>query len=90
MTVNQPHHLDMNLTPEEEEMIALLQDALALPSREEVIRLLVKQAVQRIAITCPACGHYARLTDEGKAECQSCLSVISLAEDILLTSGEGS
>ena len=84
------HHLDMNLTPEEEEMIDILQDALELSSREEVIRLLVKQAVQRIAITCPTCGHYARLTDEGKAECKSCLSVISLAEDILLTQGEGS
>ena len=90
MTTSATNHLDMELTPEEEEMIGLLQDALELPSREEVIRLLVKQAVQRIAITCPACGHYARLTDEGKAECKSCLSVISLAEDILLTSGEGS
>lgn len=90
MAMNQNNHLDMDLTPEEEEMIEILQDALELPSREEVIRLLVKQAVQRIAITCPACGHYARLTGEGKAECKSCLSVISLAEDILLTSREGS
>ncbi len=86
----QSNHLDMELSPEEEEMIGLLQEALELPNREEVVRLLVKQAVQRIAITCPSCGHYARLTEEGKAECKSCLSVINLAEDILFTSGEGS
>ncbi|HHB91122.1 MAG TPA: hypothetical protein ENK60_07415 [Anaerolineae bacterium] len=88
--VKEPNHLAMELSPEEQEMIGILQEALGLPNKEEVIRLLVKQAIQRIAITCPTCGHYARLTEEGKAECKSCLSVIHLAEDILLTTGDGS
>ena len=46
------------------------------------MHLLVRQAIQRVAITCPNCGHYAAKTEESKAECQSCMSVITLSEDI--------
>ena len=84
------NHIDLELTPEEEEMLAMLEEALEIPDRAEVVRMLIRQAIQRIAITCPVCGHYARLTEEGKAECKSCLSIINLAEDILVTSGDGS
>ncbi len=70
------------LSDEELEMVGLLRRELDLASEEEVLRLLVRQAVQRVAITCPTCGHYARLTAEDQANCESCLSVIKLSEGL--------
>jgi|GEM_PF-1095018 len=80
MSVN--HTLNMDLSPAEQEMISLLKEALGLDSEEAVLRLLMRQAIQRIAITCPTCGHYARLSEEDRAYCRSCLSVITLSEGI--------
>ncbi len=70
------------LTPEEQEMIELLKKEMGLDSTEAVMQNLMRQAIQRISITCPNCGHYARITNEDQAECSSCLSVISLSEDL--------
>ncbi len=72
----------LELTPDEQEMVGLLQEEMGLPDEEAVMKLLVRQAVQRVAITCPSCGHYARLSEEDQAECRSCLSVITLSEGI--------
>lgn len=76
------HTLNMELSPAEREMIELLKEALGLDSDEAVMKLLMRQAIQRIAITCPTCGHYARLSEEDRAICRSCLSVITLSEGI--------
>lgn len=70
------------LSEEEQEIIEVLQADMGLSSPEEVMEVLMRQAVQRVAITCPNCGHYARLTEEDKAVCHSCLSVITLSEDV--------
>ncbi len=70
------------LTVEEREMLRLLCQELDLGGEEEVLRLLVRQAVQRVAITCPTCGHFARLTAEDEANCEACLSVIKLVEGL--------
>jgi formylmethanofuran dehydrogenase subunit E len=70
------------LSEEEQEIIEVLQEDMGLSSAEEVMEVLMRQAVQRIAITCPNCGHYARVTEEDKAICHSCLSVITLSEDV--------
>jgi hypothetical protein len=70
------------LSEDEQEMVDLLKDEMGLEKREDVMHLLVRQAIQRVAITCPNCGHYAAKTEESKAECQSCMSVITLSEDI--------
>lgn len=80
--MEQERDLHLGLTPEEEEMISILREEMGLDSDEAVVRLLLKQAVQRVAITCPTCGHYARRTGEEEAQCTSCLSVIRLAEDL--------
>ena len=77
-----PTPLQVDLTPTEQEMVELLQEEMNLPDREAVLHLLVRQATQRVAITCPSCGHFARLTQEDTAECRSCLSVITLSEGI--------
>ena len=74
--------ITLPMDAEEHEMVELLKQELHLPSDEAVLRLLVRQAVQRVAITCPTCGHYARLTAEDEAHCQSCLSVIKLSEGL--------
>lgn len=70
------------LTPEEQEMIDLLKKEMGLDSTEAVMQALMRQAIQRVAITCPNCGHFARVTEEDQAECSSCLSVITLSEDL--------
>jgi len=70
------------LSEEEQEIMEVLQCYMGLSSAEEVMEVLMRQAVQRIAITCPNCGHYARVTEEDKAICHSCLSVITLSEDV--------
>lgn len=74
--------IHLALTPDEQEMVGLLQEEMQLPDQEAVMKLLVRQAVQRVAITCPHCGHYARLSEADQAECRSCLSVITLSEGI--------
>jgi hypothetical protein len=74
--------VSLPMDDEAHEMIELLKEALDLTSDEAVLRLLMRQAVQRVAITCPTCGHYARRTTEDEARCRSCLSVIKLSEGI--------
>lgn len=81
--------LTLELTPEEQEIVDLLQDEMGLPDQEAVMKVLVRQAVQRVAITCPTCGHYARLTEEEQAQCRSCLSVITLSDGIWEASHPG-
>ncbi len=80
--MNETNSISLSLGPQEQEMIALLREEMNLPDDEAVLRLLMRQAVQRIAITCPACGHFARRTTEDEAECHSCLSVLTLSEGI--------
>ena len=80
--MNENHALNLELSSDEQEMVGLLQDEMGLPDQEAVMKLLVRQAVQRVAITCPSCGHYARLTVQDQATCRSCLSVITLSEGI--------
>ena len=70
------------LDDEEQEMVDLLREALDLPDEASVLHMLVRQATQRIAITCPTCGHFARKTAEDEARCRSCLSVIKLSEGL--------
>jgi hypothetical protein len=88
MDENQPTDCDdegpisLPINAEEREMVELLREEMDLADDEAVLRLLVRQAVQRVAITCPTCGHYARLTAEDEAQCRSCLSVIKLSEGI--------
>ncbi|MCS7221386.1 MAG: hypothetical protein RML36_08745 [Anaerolineae bacterium] len=74
--------ISLTLQPQEQEMIELLREEMNLPDREAVLRLLIRQAIQRVAITCPTCGHFARRTAEDEAECRSCLSVLTLSEGI--------
>ncbi len=92
--MNENHALNgeirLELSPDEQEMVGLLQDDMGLPDQEAVMKLLVRQAVQRVAITCPNCGHYARLSEQDQAECRSCLSVITLSEGIWEASHPGS
>ena len=80
MVENAPNQFE--LTPEEQEMVDLLKEEMNLESRGEVMQLLVRQAIQRVSISCPQCGHYARKTKDEQAECRSCLSVITLSEGI--------
>ncbi|MCP4164363.1 MAG: hypothetical protein GY759_00535 [Chloroflexi bacterium] len=74
------------LSEDEQEMVDLLKDEMGLDSNEEVMNLLVRQAIKRVAITCPQCGHYAARKEEDKVECRSCLSVITLSESLWETS----
>ncbi|NUQ39165.1 MAG: hypothetical protein HUU23_15530 [Caldilineales bacterium] len=80
MNADTPNQFILNT--EEQEMVDLLREEMGLESSAEVMHLLVRQAIQRIAITCPQCGHFARVTERDQAECRSCLSVITLSEDI--------
>jgi len=63
-------------------MIELLQKELGLASTEDVLRLLLRQALQRRAVVCPACGHVAQRTAQDAASCSACLSVLRLSEGI--------
>ena len=63
-------------------MIRLLREDLEMPNDESVLRMLLQQAVQRMMVTCPTCGHYARVTAEDEAECHTCLSVLKLSEGL--------
>ncbi len=75
--------ISLPLEPDEQEMVRFLREELGLPDDVAVLRVLVQQAVQRLAITCPTCGHFAKLTAEDEANCHSCLSVIKLSEGLL-------
>lgn len=74
--------VSLALSTEEQETIELLRQELGLPDQAAVLRLLVEQAVQRMLVTCPTCGHFARKTAEDEAECRSCMSVIKLSEGL--------
>lgn len=74
--------ISLTIGAEEQEVIRILREEMGLPDDEAVLRMLVRQAAQRVAITCPSCGHYAKRTAQDEAECRSCLSVIKLSEGI--------
>lgn len=80
--MNSNNNVLIGLSPEETEMVSLLQEEMGLPDKETVMKLLVRQAVQRVAITCPTCGHYERLSEADEIQCRSCLSVITLSDGI--------
>ncbi len=80
--MSEPGFISLTLQPQEQEMIEFLREEMNLPDQEAVLRLLIRQAAQRLAITCPACGHFAKRTADDKAECRSCLSVLTLSEGI--------
>ncbi|NOZ27749.1 MAG: hypothetical protein GXP39_06815 [Chloroflexi bacterium] len=85
--MSESNSLSVSLSPEEKELIELLREEMDLPDEESVLHLLMRQAAQRVAITCPSCGHYAKRTAEDEAQCRSCLSVIKLVEGIWQASG---
>lgn len=72
----------VNLSPEETQMVAALQTEMGLKSADEVMHELIRQAHTRVAISCPTCGHAAQRTATDKAQCDSCMSVIQLTDDI--------
>lgn len=74
-----------NFTPQEFDMLESLRQEMGLTSIDEVMRALVRQAYHRTQILCPSCGGSARKTLEGKAECDECMSVLRLAEGMLVT-----
>ncbi len=74
--------VSLELSSEERETIELLREELGLADEAAVLRLLVEQAVQRMLVTCPTCGHFARKTAEDEAKCRSCMSVIKLSEGL--------
>lgn len=75
-------HVSMQLNTQEQEVVDMLKEEMHLPSADDVIRLLVRQEAQRKAVVCPTCGHLARKATEDVANCNSCLSVITLSEGI--------
>lgn len=75
-------HVSMQLNAQEQEVVDMLKEEMHLPSADDVIRLLVRQEAQRKAVVCPTCGHLARKAAEDMANCNSCLSVITLSEGI--------
>jgi hypothetical protein len=74
--------LQLELTPRERTMLEMLREELGLDSEEEAMRLILRQAFQRLTVTCPTCGHNARVTDEDVAHCASCLSILRLSEGL--------
>jgi hypothetical protein len=74
--------VELKLNPEERQIVDLLQKELGLKSTEEVLRLLLRQALQRRAVVCPTCGHLAQQTERDVASCAECLSVLRLSEGI--------
>ncbi|WP_423225248.1 hypothetical protein [Candidatus Amarolinea aalborgensis] len=75
-------HVTMQLNPQEQEVVDMLKDEMQLGSTDDVLRMLVRQEAQRKAVVCPTCGHLARKAAEDVANCNSCLSVITLSEGI--------
>ncbi len=69
----------------EAEMLEALRQEMGLATVDEVMRALVRQAFHRTQILCPSCGGHARKTVEGKAECEECMSVLGLADGMLVT-----
>lgn len=74
--------VSLQLNEQEQEVVEMLKDDLQLSSTDDVIRLLVRQEAQRKAVVCPTCGHLARKSATDAANCDSCLSVITLSEGI--------
>jgi hypothetical protein len=73
------------LTPKEADMLEALRKEMGLATTDEVIKALVRQAYHRTQILCPSCGGKARQLADGRAECDECMSVLSLAENTLVT-----
>ncbi len=74
--------IELELNEQEQEVVEMLKEEMELPSTDDVIRLLVRQEAQRKAVVCPTCGHMARKAAADLANCNSCLSVITLSEGI--------
>ena len=81
--------LQLELTPRERSMLEMLREELGLESEEEALRLILRQAFQRLTVTCPTCGHNARVTDEDVAQCASCLSILRLSEGLWMVARKG-
>lgn len=74
-----------NFSKSEMEMLEALRQEMGLATIDEVLRALVRQAFHRTQILCPSCGGHARKTVAGKAECEACMSVLNLADGMLVT-----
>ncbi len=70
---------------QEADMLESLRQEMGLATTDDVVRALVRQAYQRTQILCPSCGGKARTLADGRAECDACMSVLSLAESTLVT-----
>jgi len=78
------------LSEKERSMLSVLRAELGLDSEEEALRLILRQAFQRLTVTCPTCGHHARVTQEDAAQCASCLSILKLSEGLWMVARKGS
>lgn len=74
--------LSLKLDEEEQQIVQALQEEMGLDSVTAVIHMLVHQARLRTAVVCPTCGHLGQITAEDIAQCESCLSILRLSEDI--------
>lgn len=83
--MNETPNSALNFSKPEAEMLEALRQEMGLATIEEVLRALVRQAFHRTQILCPSCGGHARKTVEGKAECEACMSVLNLADGMLVT-----
>ena len=72
----------INLNDDELQTLQALQSEMGLDNPEAVMRLLLQQAHSRAAISCPTCGHSAHRTEQDRAKCDSCMSVLQLSNDI--------
>lgn len=81
--------IQIPLTPKERSMLAVLREELGLESEKEALRLILRQAFQRLTVTCPTCGHHAKVTQEDAAECAACLSILRLSEGLWMVARKG-
>lgn len=80
--MSQPEKLWIDLSDDEMAMLMTLQAEMGLPSIQQVVHALVRQAYTRAEIVCPNCGHAAQLTAEDEARCTSCMSLLQLSDDM--------
>lgn len=76
------NRVSLKLSEEEQAAVETLQREMGLDSPSAVMRILLRQAQQRISVVCPACGHSAQKTAEDEAKCVECLSVLHLTDGI--------
>lgn len=68
------------LEPDLERMVEELRQAMGLASREEMLRVLIRQAYYRHQLVCPACGHAFEPPEGGRAQCLSCFSLLRIVQ----------